>query len=49
MAYSVVDAEKNVDRVVEAIRTGAVTPFGRSITWGMRLEREFSRVRKKLG
>lgn len=39
MAYTVVDAEMDIDEVVKAIKRGAVTPFGRSIPWHMRLKR----------
>jgi hypothetical protein len=49
MAYTVLDAERDTAHVVEAIKRGAVTPCGRSIPWGMRLEREFLSLRKRLG
>lgn len=47
MAYTVIDAEKDVGEVVKAIKKGAVTPFGRSIPWSMRLRRVFLRVKKR--
>ncbi len=47
LAHTVVDAEADVDGVVNAIRKGAVTPFGRSMSWSMRLKREFLNVKKR--
>ncbi|MDH5448404.1 MAG: CehA/McbA family metallohydrolase [Candidatus Bathyarchaeota archaeon] len=47
MAYTVIDAEKEVDEVVKAIKRGAVVPFGRSIPWGVRLKRVFLRAKKR--
>jgi len=47
MAYTVVEAETDVDLVVKAIKIGAVTPFGRSIPWSMRLKREFLNAKRK--
>lgn len=49
MAYTMVEADGDVDEVVRAIRDGAVTPFGRGIPWRMRLRRELLSLRKKLG
>ena len=48
MAYTLVDAEAGVNEIVKAIKNGAVTPFGRSIPWSMRLKREFASVRRIL-
>ena len=48
MAYTVIEAEAGVDEVVEAIKKGAVTPFGRAIPWNMRLRREFLGIKKTL-
>jgi hypothetical protein len=48
MAYSVVEADGGVEEVVKAIKKGAVTPFGRSIPWGMRLRREFLSLKKRV-
>jgi len=47
MAYTVIDAEKDVGEVVKAIKRGSVVPFGRSIPWSIRLRRVFLRVKKR--
>ncbi len=49
MAYTVIDAETDVDEIVKAIKRGAVTPFGRAIPWNTRLKREFLSVKKRWG
>ena len=49
MAYSVIDAETDVDEIVKAIKKGAVAPFGRSIPWSVRLKREFFSLKKRMG
>lgn len=38
-AYTVVDAEPEVDEIVHAIRNGATVPCGKPIPWKLRLER----------
>jgi len=38
-AYSFIDADSNSDDVAEAIRKGAITPFGKPITWTKRVQR----------
>lgn len=38
-AYTVVDAEPEVDELVHAIRNGATVPCGKPIPWKLRLER----------
>jgi predicted metal-dependent phosphoesterase TrpH len=38
-AYTLVEADPNVDNVVEAIKKGAVTPQGAPISWAGRIER----------
>jgi predicted metal-dependent phosphoesterase TrpH len=48
MAYTSIDADMDVCEVIEKLRKGASTPFGRSIPWGMRLRREFCSIEKKL-
>ncbi len=48
-AYTVIDAETDVDEIVKAIKRGAVTPFGRAIPWNTRLRREFLSVKKRWG
>jgi hypothetical protein len=48
MAYTLVDAETDIEEIVKAIKKGAVTPFGRSIPWSMRLKRESASVKKRM-
>jgi len=48
MAYTSIKASANVDSVVEAIIKGAVTPFGRSIPYNIRLKREFVKIKRRL-
>ncbi len=38
-AYTLIDAEPKPDDIAEAIRKGAVTPHGKSITWAQRMRR----------
>jgi predicted metal-dependent phosphoesterase TrpH len=40
-AYTVVDSELRVDRVVEAIRKGSCYPLGKAIPWRLRLKKQF--------
>ncbi len=47
MGYTVVDADTDVDEVVEAIRRGAARPFGRSIPWSLRVKRWFQGGRRR--
>lgn len=44
MAYTQVEAEADVDEVVETIRRGAISAFGRSIPWSIRLKRILCRT-----
>lgn len=46
-AYTIVDAEANVEEVLKAIRNCACRPFGKSIPLGLRLKREVSVVLKR--
>ncbi len=48
-AFTLVDADSNSDDIAEAIRKGAVTPCGKSITWTQRIRREAFRFTKKYG
>ncbi|MGQ9641148.1 MAG: PHP domain-containing protein [Candidatus Bathycorpusculaceae bacterium] len=48
-AYTIVDAELNVDEVTKAISKGLCKPFGNAIPLGMRLKREFLSIQKRLG
>jgi len=38
-ASTLINAESNIDDVVEAIRKGATTPFGKPIAWAERVQR----------
>jgi hypothetical protein len=38
-AYTIVKANSDVDEIIEAIRKGAVVPFGRAISWVTRVRR----------
>jgi len=38
-AYTLVDADSNIADVAEAIRKGAITPWGKPITWMKRVQR----------
>jgi hypothetical protein len=38
-AYTLVRADSDVDEVVEAIRKGAVIPFGKAVSWATRVKR----------
>ena len=45
-AYTMVKADSDIDEIVEAIRNGAVTPFGRAISWETRVRRGASSLRR---
>lgn len=47
MAYTLIEAETGVDDVVETIRRGATTPFGRSTPWSIRLKRVALNMKKR--
>ncbi len=38
-AYTLVKADSEVDEVIDAIRKGAVIPFGKAISWEARVKR----------
>ncbi len=38
-AYSLIEADSDIDEIIEAIRKGAVVPFGKSISWETRVKR----------
>jgi len=48
-AYTVIDAESNRNDIVEAIRKGKTTPFGKPISWLLRLQRGAFNIQNKLG
>lgn len=47
-AYTVVNAEPNVDNVVKAISRGLCQPFGNSIPWTIRLKRMIAINKRRL-
>ncbi len=48
-AYTVIDADSNLDDIIEAIRKGRTIPFGKPISWLLRLQRVVSNTQIKLG
>jgi len=38
-AYTMIKADSDINEIIEAIRNGAVTPFGRAISWETRIRR----------
>jgi predicted metal-dependent phosphoesterase TrpH len=40
-AYTVIDSELEVDRVIDAISNGKCEPFGKAIPWRLRLKKQF--------
>jgi hypothetical protein len=47
-AYTIVDADPEVDEIMRAIRRGATVPCGRPIPWKLRLEREYLRLKRSI-
>jgi len=47
-AYTIIDADSNLDDVVEAVRQGKTKPLGKPISWVRRLERGSEGVQKGL-
>jgi len=48
-AYTLINADSNPDNVIEAIRKGEITPFGKPISWLMRIKRGTTNLQIKLG
>lgn len=46
-AYTIVDVDLDVEKVVEAVREGRAVPCGRHIPWSIRLKREALVFKKK--
>ncbi|MGD8505784.1 MAG: CehA/McbA family metallohydrolase [Candidatus Bathyarchaeota archaeon] len=44
-AYTLVRADSDIDEIIEAIRKGAVTPFGKAISWEKRVKRSALRLK----
>jgi predicted metal-dependent phosphoesterase TrpH len=47
-AYTVIEADMDVDEIVRAIRKGATVPVGKPIPWRMRLEGEALSLKRKI-
>ena len=47
-AYTLIDADSEVDDIVEAIRKGKTTAFGKAIPWKIRLEKEVLSLKRRL-
>ena len=47
-AYTLVDADREIDDIARAIRKGATVPFGNAIPWRIRLEKEVFSLKRKL-
>lgn len=47
-AYTLIDAESNRDDIIESIRRGKTAPFGKPISWALRLQRIAMDLRIKL-
>ncbi len=47
-AYTVVDADSDVDEIVDAIKRGAAFPMGNGIPWKTRLERTVLGLKRKI-
>jgi predicted metal-dependent phosphoesterase TrpH len=47
VAYTVIDANSDVDEIVRAIKKGAVVPVGEGISWKTRVERTALKLKRK--
>jgi predicted metal-dependent phosphoesterase TrpH len=47
-AYTVIEADPDVDEIVQAIKKGATIPVGKSIPWRMRLKGEALKLKRKI-
>jgi predicted metal-dependent phosphoesterase TrpH len=48
LAYTLIDASPEMGEIAEAIRKGATVPFGKAVSWRMRLEKEVLSLKRKL-
>jgi hypothetical protein len=48
-AYTLVDAESNIEEIIAAIRNGSCSPHGRAIPPRMRLKKELMIMKRKIG
>ena len=47
-AYTLIDADPEIDEITEAIRRGATVPFGKAVPWGIRFEKEVLSLKRRL-
>jgi len=47
-AYTVIEADPDIDEIVQAIKKGATIPVGKSIPWRMRLKGEALSLKRKM-
>ena len=47
-AYTVIEADPDVDEIVRAIKKGATAPVGKSIPWRIRLKGEALSLKRKI-
>lgn len=47
-AYTTVDADTNLDDIIEAVKKGKIVPFGKPISWSCRLHRGTISLKRKL-
>ncbi len=47
-AYTIIDADREVDEIVHAIKKGVAIPFGRAIPWTLRLKRASLNLKRSI-
>jgi len=47
-AYTIIEADPDVDEIIQAIKGGATLPLGRSIPWRVRLRRGALSLKRKI-
>jgi len=47
-AYTLVDADPEIDEIAKAITKGDVAPFGKAVSWKVRFEKEALRLKRRL-
>jgi len=47
-AYTLIEAVSDVEEIIESIRKGKTTPFGKAIPWRVRFAKEMLRLKRKL-
>ena len=47
-AYTVIEADPDVDEIVQAIKKGATVPMGKSIPWRIRIKGEALRLKREI-